>query len=919
MKTLMAIAICILATTTAMDAYAQRATLHGKVVDEETGQPLIGASVLLVGTSMGASTNLDGEYTVTEIPPGTYDVRFSFLGYERKVIPGYMVKADDSLELNVGVRPLRADASPEAFTIEDLRVTAERVLSTDAAVLVDRLRAGTVSDAISAEQISKSPDATSSDALKRVTGLSVVDDKYVFIRGVTDRYNATTLNGITVTSTDTDADKKSFAFDIVPAPLLSNTIVTKTVAPDLPGDFSGGLVQMNTLDFPTERIITVTAGGTSVKGTSKHGILLGQGGTKDKWGTDDGSRAMPAGDLQGNALAQALPNTWTTNNTEAPYNGKYSIALGDRFTPGSQEIGFVGAFTYKSSYDSGEFLEEPKKDGLPIYVFQGTTYGNNVLWGGLLDVNYKPHPNHVFSIGNTYNQSGSQVVAISEGENQSGGYQKRQSIEWDERTFWVGKAGAVHTFDFLHGLTVDWNLNGTRSEASEPDRKYLAYHRSPSRPDLFLLGENYRTWSDLEEKGQGFAIDVTFPVNEFARVKAGYLRNKRVRDYAVESWSTDSSKLLGQDKWLLTYAPDSIFAAKNYGPTLFQFIPQSVFTGEYSGELRLDATYGMVDFPFGVLGQRFRLLGGVRIEDAVQTVNTIEATDVGNVVVSKIDEKDVLPSVNFTYILNRKTNLRLAYSESVNRPEFREMSDVLYLDLNTFQNVIGNPNLERAEIRNYDARIELFPDIGQVIAFSYFHKAFTNPIETQLLPAPDRFVRTWFNSPEGKNTGYELELRKSLGFLGAPLGFYYLNNFMVTFNYTKVESEIQYTEGKTDTLGNQIFTDKTRPMQGQAPWMMNAGILFVEPHIGLTMNLLYNRIGRRLSAVGDDRDQDVYEEERNILDFALTQNLFYGASLKFTIKDWLANDVVYTSTKDQSVHSQYEAATQYGLSIAYTF
>jgi hypothetical protein len=916
----MKLTVYIAATLTSTEAFAQNASIHGTVVDEATRKKLASASVLVVGTSLGASTNLDGEYTVSNIPPGKYDVRFSFLGYEKKTLPGIVVKADAFLELNVGIRPLRADVSAEAFTIEDLRVTAERVLSTDAAVLVDRLRAATIGDAISAEQISKSPDATSSDALKRVTGLSVVDDKFVYIRGVTDRYNATSLNGISVTGTDTDTDRKSFAFDIVPAPLLANTVVTKTVTPDLPGDFSGGIVQLKTLDFPSERIITLTAGGTYVEDTSKKPILTGQGGSKDKWGQDDGTRALPPGDLQGNALVQALPNSWAALDDEARYNSKYTLALGDRFGLGSQEIGFVGALSYNTSWKTTDFLEEPYYGSQPLFSYKGTRYKYEVLWGGILDLSYKPFENHTFRFNNTYNQVGEETVSQSEGQSEGIGYTRQQSIEWDERNFYMGKGGGDHTFTFLNDLQFDWNFHGSLSEAGEPDRKYIQYSESEFQPGLFLLGQNYRTWGALEEKSVGFAANVTYPLYalEDAKIKVGVLDDHRERRYEVEAWTTDTSKLSFQNLRYVTYAVDSIFAPDHYGPNEFFFIPVSVFTGEYTGTHDLLAYYAMADLPFRVWKPRFRLTGGVRIEDSDQVVTTEEAVS-QDPVVSQIDEKDPLPSVNLTYLINQKTNLRLAYSEAVNRPEFREMSSVLYFDFDKFQNVIGNPNLKRAQIRNYDVRLEFFPSVSQILAVSYFSKDFTDAIEERLIPSPDKYVRTWFNSPHGTNTGYELEVRKSLGFIGAPVGLHYLQNFMFNFNYTNVESEIEYTEQKTDVQGQPHTYYLTRPMEGQAPWMVNVGFLFVEPRIGLTANILYNRIGRRLEAVGETRENDVYEEERDLIDFALTQNFLYGTRVKFTIKDLLAEDLHYTSTSDRTTYSKYQAATEYGISFSYTF
>src|SRR5262245_61811738 len=304
-------------------ALAQTGTVTGKVHDQKSGEELIGANVLLVGTTLGAVVDVEGKYTIRNVPEGTYQLRVSYIGYTSKVIEGVTVKAGETAQYDVSLGEEVEEAK------EEVVVSAQRVLSTEAAVLSERQKAATIGDAVSAEQSKRSPDATSGDALKRVTGVSIVDNKFVFIRGVTDRYNVTALNGVSVTSTDTDVDRKSFSFDLVPANLLENTIVIKTAAPDLPGDFSGGLVQVNTLDFPTTRTANLRLASGYDGSTTTKSMLVAPGGGHDWLGRDDGSRALPEG-LKGNALAQSLPNTWQLSSNRAPFGAGGDFASGDR-------------------------------------------------------------------------------------------------------------------------------------------------------------------------------------------------------------------------------------------------------------------------------------------------------------------------------------------------------------------------------------------------------------------------------------------------------------------------------------------------------------------------------------------------------------------------------------------------------------
>ncbi|MEJ2721320.1 MAG: TonB-dependent receptor, partial [bacterium] len=431
-----------------------------------------------------------------------------------------------------------------------------------------------------------------------------------------------------------------------------------------------------------------------------------------------------------------------------------------------------------------------------------------------------------------------------------------------------------------------------------------------------------RTWSELTEDSRGLDLDLTYKIGR-GKLKAGVSTSKRERDYRIEAWFTDTAFIDYSDpeNWGLAILPiDQRFAPENYGPGKFRFDSVTPFAGEYTASHDFLAYYGMVDSPFRVLRQRFRVAGGVRVEDSDQQVAAVAAVDEDKVIPSRINETDVLPSLNLTYMLNEVTNLRLAYFESVNRPEFREMAAVLYYDFDHVQNVRGNPNLKRARLSNYDVRLEFFPDIGEVIAGSFFYKTIENAIEEELIPSPERYVRTWFNSERGKNYGFELEMKKRLGTFGD-----YFDNFMVSGNYTHVNSAVEYLDERTVASGDSVLIVreiKERLMQGQAPWAVNLSLLFTEPHIGTTFSLLYNRIARRLAAVGDSRDSDVYEEGRDMFDVAMTQRFFGGSQLKFTIKNIGGKEDVYTFGEDEKsarIYRKAQRGTTYALEFSYTF
>lgn len=893
-------------------ATAEAGVIAGSVKDDKTGEVLVGANISVVGTKLGGATDLDGKYTIQNVPAGLYSLRVMYSGYGQKVIAGVAVGGSETVALNITLEPTSTDQG-DAMRIDDIYVNAERVRNTSASVLSEQQHAAVIGNGISAEQIRLSPDGNSGDALKRVTGLSLVDDKFVFVRGVTDRYNATTLNDVVVTGTDTDSDKKSFNFDLIPASLMSNTVVVKSASPDLPGDFSGGLVQINTLGFPQELIATASVETGYDEASSRADVPSPMSSNKDWTAEDHGSRALPSG-LEGNALAQALPNTWGTSPAESPLNQAYGLAIGNRYDTGAGEFGFIGSGTYKTGFDIDDFHQEPYAVGgdgsrSRLFFADGVRYKQKYLWGGLLNLNYRPLGNHTFSFENNYTRSADNKLTEAFGVPESDDSTRTQTIEWDQRDIYLGQLRGDHEFPDLRGLKFDWRVSYSTSDAQEPDRKFAAYTRVPS--GVYILKENIRTWSNLMEDARGAKLDFTYPIGDM-NLRAGYLYSKRERSFDVNAYTTLTGQVSRANQYIVLLPIDEVFAGENYGTGKLQFQLFSDLTGKYDGTFDLNAYYGMVDSPFGVAGRRFRFAGGVRVEDSDQVVNSPVSASILDIQTAQVKETDVLPSANLAYEVTGTTNLRLGYFQSVNRPEFREMANVAYIDFDANQGVIGNPDLERAEIDNYDVRLEWFPGVGEVLAAGYFYKELTDAIEEQLLPAPGRYVRTWFNSPRAKNYGYEIEVRKHLGFLWRDL-----ENLVVQGNYTHVTSEVEYTESHNDPVTNEpVYETKQRTMQGQAPYTLNVGLIYSVPSVRLSMSLLYNRFGQRLDAVGDTRDYDVYEESRGVLDFALSEQFTNWMRFKFSIKDITADDVVYTFGTTSSVWESVTVGTTYAISLS---
>jgi hypothetical protein len=876
----------------------QYGELYGAVTSQSSGEALVGVNVVVVGTTLGSVTDLDGKYTVRRIPVGTYEIRVSGVGYAPKVITGVVIASEKSAALNVSL-------TEEAYNQQEVVITAEEVRSADAAVLSQRRKSTSISDGISAEQIRRTPDVTSSDALRRITGISIVDNKFVFIRGITDRYNATTLDGASVTSTE--AGKKSFSFDLLPSNLLDNTSVVKTATPDLPGDFSGGLVQINTLEFPNENLVKLSAASSYNSLTTSRGMFLSQGGQRDWLGFDDGTRRFPGDEPNTNMIARQAPNTWAPRSMNAPLNRSFSIATGDHIDlrnddPSQGQIGLVGALSYKSAYQKND---ETINDLAVSRLNIGTRDDFSVLWGALANLSVKFGGLHKISFKNNFDQSANDNITRFQSQDLATSLDNLYTVvNWTQRSVYTGQLVGEHTIPGLGGLLIKWRGSVSSSHREDPDRKEVTYYRSLG--DLtqpYTAAINQRSWARMSERVYNFGTDFVQPVSS-GKLKFGTLLESKTTSYAIRYFNAVPDYVGGIPDSLTHLPLETIYSPGNFGLGKFLFVESSKATDSYNGSQKLYAGYLMADFPFEVFTQQFRLAGGARLENAEEIVRVPRTTAPrGPVSTARLKNVDVLPSLNFTYVINNVTNLRLAYSHSVSRPDFRELASTGFYDFIKYELVGGNPDLKRSLIRNYDVRLEVFPEIGEVLAISFFHKRITDAIEEKLVQTANR-TRTWFNSERATNTGWEVELRKSLGFLGG-----YFNNFSATVNYMRVKSEVEVPSTEGNSQSTHVVVS-TRPLQGQSPYTINISLLFTEPHLGTSLNILYNRFGRRLETVGF-LASDIYEDPRDLVDLSITQPITNALDLKFTVRN-LANKA-RVLTRDQQLYEQTTTGRTYSL------
>lgn len=890
--------------------YAQegKGEIRGVVVEAETGEPLYRATVRVVDTERGANTDKSGVFSIRNVPAGRYSLKITYAGFRERVI--------DNVQVTGGVMKVDVTMSRNVDKTV-ISVHGRRASGTEEALLRQREQSANVSDGISKVAIARLADPTGADALSRIPGLTVREGRYAQIRGSSERYNNTQLNGMTIVSTD--PGKRAFSYDLVPSNLLENTVVVKSFTPDLPGDFSGGLVQMQTIDFPDVSMLRFSLSSSYTEGTTFRSLSMGPRGSTDYLGIDDGLRALPREFLdtaplnrenispeRRAELAALLPNTFRVRPVNATPGLSFGASWGDRITIGDEsEVGLIAALSYRNGWESNAVQ---RYDSF-LYDYGGTESAYSVLWGGLLNAAVRIDGGNSISIRNFYNRTAEDNLSIVWGRLLTSDVENHSWVfQYLERSFRSTQVTGDHVIPGVDGLRLNWKGSFSTGRRDEPDLRRISYLRpwgdstaplmntlSSSLPNPYGTG---RVYSELSEEAAGGTVDATWTV-ERMRLKAGALTENRNRDFASRSFSY----LLGNSaRYLATADLDTLFDRSHFGPDALTFTETTSTSDRYVGESHLKAGYAMVDIPLEIAEQRIRLVGGVRYEDSRVVITTADPN--GGPLTVDYRTFDWLPSGTIIYNIFDHANLRLGSSRTVARPDFREYARYNFYDYILDALTYGNPDLKRTLIQNYDVRFEFFPDAGELAAVSFFRKEFTDAIEEVGLNgfSPER---TWANA-NGTNAGVELELRKGLGFISEAL-----EPLSINANATILDSKVKLDSTR---LATQL---QERPLQGQSPFILNVSLFYDNDSTGTSVTIGYNRFGRRLWRVARTEQPDYYEEGRSRIDLTLSQTLFGTIELRVAVRDLLSSDTIVTQydTGTPARVDSREPSVSIGLSV----
>ena len=927
---------CIIITLFSIFFYshitAQTGQVTGKITDSKTGKPISGASIMIDSDLKGVITDMDGRYVTIIKASVNHVFTVSSIGYKTKEISEVAVLPDEVLNLDI----LLENA---AKTEEEIVIRTTRRQETTAALIAFQKNTSIVAQVVSAESIKRSPDKNTSEILKRVPGISIQEGKYVIIRGLNDRYNQTMLNGILMGTTE--PDRKTFSFDIFPAGMIDNLIINKAFLPEFSGEWAGGLVQVNTKDVPSKNFLSVTAGTGFNTQTIGKDFYTYKGGTLDWLGMDDGFRAIPNDfPLKGKyaslersdktEMGKLFKNVWSADKTSSSFlsnmnrsfqlNGGFNKRFGEH-----SKLGAIFALNYSQSIKRTDNvinrLFTVQSDIADMsYDFQDKKYSRDILWGGLANVTLQSGANNKISFKNLFNVNATNYVNERTGKDYdfiagAGANIRATELALKTNTFFNSSISGDHNLKNIK-TKLHWYGNFNILDQYIPDQRRIEYVQDPTRnndPYKLLIGASQssqksgsRYYGFLNDYNYTAGGDITKSFRLFDQnqsVKGGYFFQVKDRIFDSRPFAV----YLPSDNPELIWLPaDKVFAPENFGTGFnnqFAFNEISGNQYRYIANTILNAGYIQLENQFT---DELKATYGLRVENYDQVTGSMIKSDPRHL---HTEVTDYLPALNITYQFNKKTNLRFSGSQTVIRPEFRELSDFAFYDFDLGATVTGNPALVRTSVTSADVRYELYPRSGELFTVGFFYKEFKKPIELFYNPSSGgASTFNYINADEAYSVGVELEFRKRLDFTEA------LKNFVLQANTALIKNRVTKADANLD-----------RPMQGQSPYVINASLQYDLQEAGISATLLYNQIGDRIFYVGGNDFPPVTEKSRPLFDLQVAKKIMkQKAEIKLNISDLFNKDNLYYLDIDQN--RKYNKSTdalaikrKYGSNIGLSF
>lgn len=887
----------------------------GKILDDR-GEPLPSAGIKVVETGTVVQSGVDGSYTII-IKSGVYTLETSYISFQTKRITEVSVKEGQATNLNITLNPATS-------ALKQVTVTGSYKKESTASLYVQQKNAAALTDGISAEQIARTPDRHVGETLSRITGVSTTDGKRVVVRGIAERYNVATLNGSTLPSTD--VQERNFEFDLIPTNMVDQVVVAKSITPDMPYGFAGGLVQITTKAIPTENFLSFSTGiGFNDRTQGKDFLSYGRG-KYDYFGFDDGTRNhYPKGilDVTSNfdprrpdaqnkiTAAQVAEQNKRIGGTErlgarafaAAPSQSYQLSLGRVYSLSKNKVrklGFIGSASYRNSQRINDIANmrrggwslRPTNANDTSDVNTGNRYNFTTSLGGLINVGFNTEK-HQLNSYNLYNR-------IFDNEfNRYIGWDNEQpksednpypTIEEDERPKFTdllqNKLIGKHAFGRLN---LDWSAARTYLKQEEKDAVY-ANLGNKEYANYAPLYSYYPGQASEPNWGTFYRGKFTYrETNMEAMFNAAYNFRWGNTSHILKTGYNYLNKHVWND-WLVLPIVVSNPAGVNYTEISVQewgkymgmenrltslYYNTSRFTeAGFEGKSNTQGAYVMLD---NKIGSKFRLVWGARAEYfKLDTLKNPVSLPIDQNVQLLLDEEKnwrFLPSANATYSPISSLNIRASYAKSAVRPGLMENSRFSRYNPNYGTRVRSN-GVTTTVIDNYDAKVEWFPGAGEIISVGYFHKYFDKPAEFYRIDnssGGNAYV-TIANSDWAKVSGWEFEIRKRLDFILPKSSV--LNDVYLMGNLTLQKSEVQGREIRYNTekpgrpVAYYYYLKYPRQLYGQVPLLYNVGAQYVGDKLGL--NITYNYMGYKTFVTSSEPMLAEYERPRGQLDLQVS-------------------------------------------------
>ncbi|MBY6204785.1 TonB-dependent receptor domain-containing protein [Halomonas denitrificans] len=914
--------------------------LVGRVVSTEDGAPVGDARLFVSGTPVEARTDADGRFRI-ELPVGEYSVSVLHSEFATRTIEGVAIVDRTETERNF-------ELPPAGLELAEFVVVEPFIEGSLSSVIEEQRQTASVANVLGAEQISRAGDSSVGGALSRVTGLTLVDGQFIYIRGLGERYSSTLVNGANVPSPD--PTRKVVPLDLFPTGVIRSILVQKGYSPDMPGDFGGGVVEIRTRGVPDEDFFSIELSGGVREGTTFEDGLTYDGGGDDWAGYDDGTRAIPDAiadviadgtklpPIRGpftpdglteeelEALGESLPNIYDVQRKDIGPDVGVSIEGGKRVEVGEDwELGATGSVLWDDSWRTRDELRQtfvPLGDGSlrPNDSYDIVRTTRTIGLSGFLTAGVSYADLHELNVTSMLLRQTEDETFEQIGFNlDEDGIVKFTSLQWEERELLTMQAEGSHVFPFLNSTRLEWDYSDSTATLDTPDARRYRYDPDPVSEFIFSrrADSNIRRYTTLDDDAIDFGADLDVPFSAGSwlsgSLSGGYRTVDKERASTIRRFTFDDVFNIPEadrrDPSL-----ENILTPENIGPDGAQLLEITRNSDNYAATLDIEAFYGNLDI---TLLETLRLSGGLRVEDWEQQVRTFSLFDVGAVESeSNLGAEDLLPAASATWFINENQQLRLSYAETIIRPDFKELSDSPFTDPILEREVVGNPDLVPSGVLHADLRWEFYPGQDELISVGVFYKLIDQPIELTVQPGVEQRL-SFTNADEAENFGVELEARKKLGFVGDWTGARFggrslWERLYLSGNLSVIESEISILP---ENQG--ILTETSRPLQGQSPIIANVQLGYDDESRGIEATLLYNYVGERITEVGVLGAPDKKEQPTGVLDFVFRWRLDEHWSFKTKLGNLL--DARFEIKQGPETTQRYSNGRTASVGISYDF